>query len=109
MELPRRSRSDRSIQQDGVPEELVDTGIQRLLGNLDEMADSVHGYRLLESPSWRATLGGQPHSQTEPDQLDRSDVWLQIRLPVLPDSRVQPASIPHEKQRTYGRRNVAVE
>ena len=60
MELPRRSRGDRSIQQDGVPEELVDTGIQRLLGNLDEMADSVHGYRLLESPSWRATLGAQP-------------------------------------------------
>ena len=42
---------------DGIPDELVDTGIQRLLGNLDEMADSVHGYRLLESPSRRATLG----------------------------------------------------
>jgi radical SAM superfamily enzyme YgiQ (UPF0313 family) len=42
---------------DGVPEELIDTGIQRLLGNLDEMADSIHGYRLLESPGRRATLG----------------------------------------------------
>ncbi len=47
-------------EQGGVPEELVDTGIQRLLGNLDEMADSVHGYRLLESPSRSATLGAQP-------------------------------------------------
>ena len=49
-------RGDRA----GIPEELIDTGIQRLLGNLDEMADSVHGYRLLESPSRRATLGAQP-------------------------------------------------
>jgi radical SAM superfamily enzyme YgiQ (UPF0313 family) len=43
----------------GVPEELVDTGIQRLVGDLDEMADSVLGYRLLEPPSGRATLGSQ--------------------------------------------------
>src|SRR4051812_40216606 len=49
-------RGDRN----GVPEQLVDTGIQRLLGNLDEMADSVLGYRLLESPSRSATLGAQP-------------------------------------------------
>jgi radical SAM superfamily enzyme YgiQ (UPF0313 family) len=48
-------RGDRN----GVPEQLVDTGIQRLLGNLDEMADSVLGYRLLESPSRSATLGAQ--------------------------------------------------
>jgi radical SAM superfamily enzyme YgiQ (UPF0313 family) len=44
---------------DGVPEQLIDTGIQRLLGNLDEMADSVLGYRLLEAPSRRATLAPQ--------------------------------------------------
>ena len=49
-------RGDRN----GIPEELIDTGIQRLLGNLDEMADSVHGYRLLESPGRRATLGSEP-------------------------------------------------
>ncbi len=30
--------------------ELVDTGMQRLLGNLDELPDAVLGYRLLEAP-----------------------------------------------------------
>ena len=34
----------------GVAEELVDTGIQRLVGNLDELADPAMGYRILESP-----------------------------------------------------------
>jgi radical SAM superfamily enzyme YgiQ (UPF0313 family) len=41
---------------DGAPEELVDTGIQRLAGDLDELPDPVHGYRLLEAPSHHATL-----------------------------------------------------
>ena len=40
----------------GVPEELVDTGIQRLLGDLDELPDPVPGYQLLEPPSDRSTL-----------------------------------------------------
>jgi len=43
----------------GLPEQLIDTGIQRLLGDLDELPDSVLGYRLLEPPSRRATLGSQ--------------------------------------------------
>ena len=42
---------------DGLPEELVDTGVQRLVGDLDELPDSVLGYRLLEAPSRDATLG----------------------------------------------------
>ncbi len=41
---------------DGVAEELVDTGIQQLVGNLDELPHSVLGYRLLEPPSGSATL-----------------------------------------------------
>lgn len=41
----------------GVAEELVDTGVQRLLGNLDELPSPVHGYRLLEPPSRSAELG----------------------------------------------------
>jgi len=44
---------------DAVPEELVDTGIQRLLGDLDELPDSVLGYRLLEAPSRKPTLQSQ--------------------------------------------------
>ena len=41
---------------DGIPEELIDTGTQRLCGDLDELPDSVNGYRLLEAPSSLATL-----------------------------------------------------
>ena len=37
--------------EDGVAEELVDTGIQRLLGDLDELPHPVLGYRLMERPS----------------------------------------------------------
>ena len=40
----------------GVAEELVDTGIQRLLGDLDELPHPVLGYRLLEPPSRGETL-----------------------------------------------------
>lgn len=44
---------------DGVAEELVDTGIQRLVGDLDELPHPVHGYRLLEPPSRGAALAAQ--------------------------------------------------
>jgi radical SAM superfamily enzyme YgiQ (UPF0313 family) len=40
----------------GATEELVDTGIQRLLKNLDELPSPVIGYRLLERPSRESTL-----------------------------------------------------
>ncbi|MCG3179301.1 MAG: hypothetical protein BIFFINMI_01635 [Phycisphaerae bacterium] len=44
---------------DGVAEELVDTGIQRLVGDLDETPHPVHGYRLLEPPSRGETLASR--------------------------------------------------
>jgi len=44
-------------QRDGVADELVDTGIQRLVGNLDELPDPVLGYSIVESPSKGTTLG----------------------------------------------------
>ena len=40
----------------GVPDELIDTGMQRLVGDLDELPHPVLGYRLLEPPSRHATL-----------------------------------------------------
>lgn len=46
-------------EQDGVAEELVDTGVQRLLGDLDELPSPVLGYRLLEPPSGSATLAAK--------------------------------------------------
>jgi len=50
----------RSTTPEGPCEELVDTGIQRLLGDLDELPSPVLGYQLLEPPSAAATLG--PHA-----------------------------------------------
>ncbi len=47
------ARTDRR----GVAEELVDTGIQRLVGDLDETPHPALGYALLEPPSDRPTLG----------------------------------------------------
>lgn len=41
----------------GVAQQLVDTGIQRLVSDLDELPSPVLGYRLLEPPSRAATLG----------------------------------------------------
>lgn len=56
----------------GVAEELVDTGIQRLLGDLDETPHPVLGYELLEPPSDRATLG--------PRALDPGEVRKHCRI-----------------------------
>jgi radical SAM superfamily enzyme YgiQ (UPF0313 family) len=50
----------------GVAEELVDTGVQRLLGDFDELPFPVLGYGLLEPPSRRSTLGREPLA---PDQV----------------------------------------
>ncbi|HEY7089255.1 MAG TPA: radical SAM protein, partial [Tepidisphaeraceae bacterium] len=47
-------------QRDGVAEELVDTGIQRLVGDLDELPDPTLGYRILEPPSRSTRLARQP-------------------------------------------------
>ncbi len=44
----------------GAARELIDTGVQRLLGDLDELPMPGHGYRILEPPSRSATLAAQP-------------------------------------------------
>ncbi|MFC1652916.1 B12-binding domain-containing radical SAM protein, partial [Planctomycetota bacterium] len=46
-------------------EELVDTGIQRLVGNLDELPHPTLGYGLLERPSRSATLAHQAIGPSE--------------------------------------------
>ena len=46
------SRGDRN----GAPEELIDTGMQRLVGDLDELPHPVLGYRLMEPPGRHANL-----------------------------------------------------
>jgi radical SAM superfamily enzyme YgiQ (UPF0313 family) len=44
---------------EGIAEELVDTGVQRLVGDLDELPDSAPGYRIVEAPSRRTTLASK--------------------------------------------------
>jgi radical SAM superfamily enzyme YgiQ (UPF0313 family) len=44
----------------GTVERLVDTGVQRLLGDLDELPHPVLGFRILEPPSRRTTLASDP-------------------------------------------------
>ena len=46
--------------QDGVAEQLIDTGIQRLLSDLDELPHPVLGYRILEPPSRKSILASDP-------------------------------------------------
>lgn len=48
---------------DGVAEELIDTGIQQLVGDLDELPQPVLGYSLLEPPSSKPTLGAHALAQ----------------------------------------------
>ncbi|MHC4934167.1 MAG: radical SAM protein, partial [Planctomycetota bacterium] len=50
------ARTDR----EGVAEEIVDTGVQRLLADLDELPHPVIGYRLLERPGRSRTLAARP-------------------------------------------------
>jgi radical SAM superfamily enzyme YgiQ (UPF0313 family) len=47
------------VDADGVAEELIDTGVQRLLGDLDELPHPVLGYQLLEPPSRGETLASR--------------------------------------------------
>ncbi|MCA9244805.1 MAG: radical SAM protein, partial [Phycisphaerales bacterium] len=51
---------------DGVAERLVDTGVQRLVGDLDELPHAALGFRLLEAPSRSQLLG--------PSALEAGDV-----------------------------------
>jgi radical SAM superfamily enzyme YgiQ (UPF0313 family) len=52
----------------GAAEELIDTGVQRLVGDLDELPHPALGFRLLEPPSRRSTLQSRALA---PDQVRR--------------------------------------
>lgn len=59
----------RTTAPDGPAEELVDTGIQRLVGDLDELPHPVLGYGMIEPPSFRTTLGTRVLSAREISRL----------------------------------------
>jgi len=53
---------------EGVAEELIDTGIQRLVSDLDELPHPVHGYAMLEPPGRHSALAARPLA---PEQVRR--------------------------------------
>jgi len=85
-------------QRDGVADELVDTGIQRLLGDLDELPDPVLGYRLLEPPGRRATLASRA---IPADRIHRHSPIGSIVLTLGCKFRCPYCPIPAYNQRQY--------
>ena len=82
----------------GVPEELVDTGIQRLVGDLDELPHPVLGYRLIEPPGPHATL----NSRAMPvDQLQQRSPISSLVLTFGCKFACQYCPIPAYNQRQY--------
>jgi len=77
----------------GVPEELIDTGMQRLVGDLDELPHP--GPRLPTTGAAKPArnpvhtrAAGRSGWKEEPDQLTCSDLQLQVQLSVLSYSGV---------------------
>ncbi|TWT45845.1 hypothetical protein RAS1_22800 [Phycisphaerae bacterium RAS1] len=58
----------RRYDEDGMPGDLVDTGVQRLVADLDELPHPVLGYSLLEAPSGAAALAVRP---LPPERVNR--------------------------------------
>jgi len=88
----------RSTAHNGAPEELVDTGVQRLLGDLDELPHATLGYRLLEPPSTKPTL--EQHALAENCVRDHCLI-SSIVMTVGCKFRCQYCPIPAYNQRQY--------
>jgi len=82
----------------GATEELVDTGIQRLLGDLDELPHPVLGYQLLEPPSAESTLG--PHALPV-NRVRKHCIISSVVLTVGCKFRCSYCPIPAYNQRQY--------
>ena len=83
---------------DGPIDELVDTGVQRLLGDLDELPSAVLGYQLLEPPSRLATLGAQA---LPANRVKKHCLVSSIVLTVGCKFRCSYCPIPAYNQRTH--------
>ena len=83
---------------DGAPEELVDTGIQRLLGDLDELPYATLGYSLLEPPSTKPTL--EPHALAK-NRVRAHCLISSIVLTIGCKFRCSYCPIPAYNQRQY--------
>ncbi|MGC9455220.1 MAG: B12-binding domain-containing radical SAM protein [Phycisphaerae bacterium] len=83
---------------DGVAEELVDTGIQRLAGDLDEQPHPVWGYRLLEPPGSAETLASRP---IPPERISKHAVVGSLVLTLGCKFACPYCPIPAYNQRQY--------
>lgn len=87
-----------SSKPEGLAEELVDTGIQQLVGDLDELPRPVIGYKLLEAPSRGATLAAQP---IPANRVRRHSLVSSIVLTIGCKFRCSYCPIPAYNQRTH--------
>ncbi len=88
----------RSQKPEGPIEELVDTGMQRLLGNLDELPHPVIGYSLLEAPSRDTKLAPKALAK---DRVKRHCMVSSIVLTVGCKFRCAYCPIPAYNQRQH--------
>ena len=88
----------RSSRTEGPIEELVDTGIQRLLGDLDELPHPVLGYQLLEPPGKSETLAA---SALPAGELRRHCLISSIVLTIGCKFRCAYCPIPAYNQRQH--------
>ena len=88
----------KSSRPEGPVEELVDTGIQQLLGDLDELPRPVLGYQLLEPPSQKGTLA---QKALAPKQVRKHCRVSSIVLTIGCKFRCQYCPIPAYNQRTH--------
>lgn len=88
----------KSSRVEGPAEELVDTGIQKLLGNLDELPHAVLGYQLLEAPSRGATLAPQALPK---NRVRKHCLFSSLVLTVGCKFRCQYCPIPAYNQRQH--------
>lgn len=84
--------------QTGPAEELVDTGVQRLLGDLDEQPHPLHGYSIVEPPSRDSTLGSRA---VPADKINKLSPLSTIVLTLGCKFRCPYCPIPAYNQRQY--------
>ena len=82
----------------GLPEELIDTGVQRLVADLDELPHPALGYRLLEPPGRHASLSARA---LPPDRVRRSSPISSLVLTLGCKFNCPYCPIPAYNQRKY--------
>ncbi len=83
---------------EGPPERLIDTGMQHMCGNLDEMAHPIHAFSMLEPPSRGRTLSSTP---IEASRVKRHTPLVSMAWTFGCKFRCEYCPIPAYNQRQY--------